>query len=823
MSRVATVIRCGSLVRHVYSTLESVERQTAGRGEIVLATDDSTPVSAREWLVQLARTRGLLTVHAPTSRTGAVRNAGTRATVGPYVMCLDAGDTLDPRFHEACCAKLEEDARARLVTSWIFLFGAGSARIIATPRCDLEELLCNTGAVHSASMFRRDAWIAVGGFDESLACLDDYDFWLRAMLDGARCALVEEALLIRRWRDEALFRPFQGEDLRDAMAAIVERHRTLFARDPASALYVRERLIQELHDRHRELMTRRNVALEEIASLEARIADRQRSPDQTDRSVPARVDLQRRTPISRDWGYERGTPVDRHYIEGFLDAHSADIRGTVLEVQEADYTNRFGGDRVTTSDVLDVDPSNSRATVISDLRCAANIPDETYDCIILTQTLHVVDDMKAVIGECRRILRPGGVLLVTLPCASRVCVEYGHDGDFWRVTEAGARALFSEYFALDRLEISAYGNVLVNAAFLYGLACHELSEADFDVSDPYFPLIVSVRATKPVTATVHGSGTRRGRVGLGADGTQQGAILLYHRVSESDTDVHGLAVRAEEFRAQVAHLRDCYRPMPLDELVAATREGSIPAGAVALTFDDGYVDNFSAASPILQELGVPATFFVTTDRLGDVHEFWWDTLERILISPPSDLPNELRVDLPDGICALPTGTGQQRLAAHWTIYHAIVASPADLRDQVIDGLRRWSGLGVTFPSAHRRMTSGEIVALSHRPGHTIGAHSARHLMLPPQPIAVQRREVEESKIVLETLIARPVTAFAYPFGAVNSATAELVRVAGFDVAVTCQSAPLTAGAELLRLPRLEVTRRNGARFDDWVRGWVVPA
>src|SRR5205823_6551189 len=125
-----------------------------------------------------------------------------------------------------------------------------------------------------------------------------------------------------------------------------------------------------------------------------------------------------------------------------------------------------GGDRVMRSDVIDLNASNPLATIVSDLRNAANIGSGTYDCVILTQTLHVVDDMRAVVAECARILKPDGALLVTLPCASRVCLEYGEDGDFWRVTDAGARALFAEAFPLESLDIRAEGNVLVNAAFL---------------------------------------------------------------------------------------------------------------------------------------------------------------------------------------------------------------------------------------------------------------------------------------------------------------------------------------------------------------------
>jgi hypothetical protein len=104
--------------------------------------------------------------------------------------------------------------------------------------------------------------------------------------------------------------------------------------------------------------------------------------------------------------------------------------------------------------------------------------------------------MRAVVSECHRMLRPGGVLLVTLPSASRVCLEYGEAGDFWRVTEAGARSLFSDSFAFDDMTVRSHGNVLANAAFLYGLGQHELTQAQLEPSDPYFPLLITVRAVK---------------------------------------------------------------------------------------------------------------------------------------------------------------------------------------------------------------------------------------------------------------------------------------------------------------------------------------
>jgi hypothetical protein len=205
-------------------------------------------------------------------------------------------------------------------------------------------------------------------------------------------------------------------------------------------------------------------------------------------------DLYRTKPISPEWGADRGRCIDRYYIEHFLEANADDIHGCVLEVHDSDYTVAFGGNRVDHSDVIDIDRTNPRATIITDLCKATVIPAHTYDCFIMTQTLHVIYDIRAVLGECVRILKPGGVLLATLPCVSKIAHEQGSDGDFWRFTEATAREIFAELFPCSDMQVSSYGNIFVCIAYLYGLACHELADSEFALNDPACPLIVSVRA-----------------------------------------------------------------------------------------------------------------------------------------------------------------------------------------------------------------------------------------------------------------------------------------------------------------------------------------
>jgi SAM-dependent methyltransferase len=204
--------------------------------------------------------------------------------------------------------------------------------------------------------------------------------------------------------------------------------------------------------------------------------------------------IRRTSPLSDHWGRERGTPVDRYYIEGFLATERDLIRGRVLEVMDAEYTERFGTN-VEGSDVLDLDPANAAATIVADLAAADEVASETFDCFILTQTLQYVYDLRAALEHAHRILRPGGTLLATVPAVSRVARQH-LDTEYWRFTAPACSRLFGDVFEGGSLEVRARGNVLSAVAFLIGMAREELTSRELDVDDPFFPVVVTVRATK---------------------------------------------------------------------------------------------------------------------------------------------------------------------------------------------------------------------------------------------------------------------------------------------------------------------------------------
>ena len=801
----------------VRRSIESAAGQSYDPVEIIVVDAGGAGGRARGVLGGLGGARPVRVADALPGLPGAWRNAGVAASHGSFIVCVEEGDEIRSDFCAEAIQSLEATGAAYAVAP--SLMNPGDAPLVPEfpAQLDSRAVAGATWCAPAALMFRRSAWDAVGGFDEALETLEHYDFLLRFSRSGMRGAVLERPGLRQPAARETRYRQaLEPESYRAGVRAIFDRHRPLFEADPAAALFGRERLLRELVGMHRERVARRDDHVERVRRTVHEIGRIRTFLQEEGRDGFEWGDANRTSPVSRNWGYDRGTPVDRYYIGQFVERHAADVRGVVLEVQENDLTIRAGGARVTRSDILDINPGNPRATVIGDLRRLAGVPGDSYDCVILTQTLHVIDDTRQVVAECRRILKPGGVLLATLPCASRVCLEYGPDGDFWRVTEAGARALFGEVFPAARVQARSFGNVQVITAFLMGLACQEIDPEVFEVHDPYFPLLVGVRAVKPTAADVPEQRGRSGRIAR----SHAGAILMYHRVADPPaSDVHGLCVRPDEFGRQMAALRQRFHPMALIEFVEAARRGELPEGAVAVTFDDGYLDALTTAQPILETHGIPATFFLTSDRLAVEHEFWWDTLERVLLGP-GGLPVSLAVPSVDGARSINIRTADERRAAFWELYRVLQSQPAEARAQGIAQVLAWSKAGAAPRPGARPMTLDEIRTLVANPALTIGAHGAHHDRLPVQPEDTQRADVAECKRVLEEVVGRAVTAFSYPFGAWSARTARIVRQAGFALAVTCDDEPVRAGGDPWRLPRLDVKPHAGPYFERRLRAFL---
>jgi SAM-dependent methyltransferase len=203
-------------------------------------------------------------------------------------------------------------------------------------------------------------------------------------------------------------------------------------------------------------------------------------------------------PISRNWGYDRGLPIDRYYIEQFLSEQSKDIQGHALEIKDNAYTLKYGGNRVTKSDVLSKDKGNPLATIVADLTRAEELASNVFDCIICTQTLQQIFEIRAAIRTLYSLLRPGGVVLATVPGISQIDrVAMQHWGDYWRLTSLSIGLLFTEHFPFENVIVRAYGNLLSSIALLQGISSGELEQKELVYTDPDYELLITIRAEKP--------------------------------------------------------------------------------------------------------------------------------------------------------------------------------------------------------------------------------------------------------------------------------------------------------------------------------------
>jgi SAM-dependent methyltransferase len=202
-------------------------------------------------------------------------------------------------------------------------------------------------------------------------------------------------------------------------------------------------------------------------------------------------------PVSRVFGLDRGRPIDRHYIERFLAAHADAVQGRVLEVGERAYTERFGGARVTASDVLHPVAGTPGATVVGDLTRRDTLPDGVYDCFLCTQTLNFVYDPAEALRGARRLLKPGGVLLLTAGGISQVSrFDADRWGMYWGFTTQSLERLLEAVFP-GAHRVESHGNALAATAFLNGVAIEDLPRPELlDATDLDFPVILTAVATR---------------------------------------------------------------------------------------------------------------------------------------------------------------------------------------------------------------------------------------------------------------------------------------------------------------------------------------
>ena len=208
-------------------------------------------------------------------------------------------------------------------------------------------------------------------------------------------------------------------------------------------------------------------------------------------------DLTRNKPISTVFGFDRGTPVDRLYIDRFLAENARHISGRVLEVGDSACSKKFGGERVSAYEVLHAVPGNRAATIVGDLTDSTTLPENHVDCFICTQTFNFIFEVEKAIAGAHHLLKPGGVLLATVSGISQIS-RYDMDrwGDYWRFTTASIEKLFEPVFK-GSVEIATFGNALAATALLQGIAVEDLPDGELlNEIDPDYQVVICVVARK---------------------------------------------------------------------------------------------------------------------------------------------------------------------------------------------------------------------------------------------------------------------------------------------------------------------------------------
>ncbi|MGE5402798.1 MAG: glycosyltransferase, partial [Ignavibacteriales bacterium] len=306
-------------------------------------------------------------------------------------------------------------------------------------------------------------------------------------------------------------------------------------------------------------------------------------------------------PVSRLFGFDRGNPIDRYYIEKFLQNNRRDIKGTVVEIAENTYTKRFGNN-VTESLILSYTKAPN-VDIVGDFATGENIPKSRFDCIILTQTIQFIYDVKSALLNAYNSLRDGGTLLLTASGISQIS-RYDMDrwGEFWRFTDRTFEALIKDVIPSAEFEIDTFGNVAVAKAFLDGLAYEEIPQDVLDYKDPDYQVLLSVKIKKNSNVT-HGykellkkehphkeNAPVHKQPAKQAD-AYEANVLLYHRIANDPLDTQLLTVTPENFDEHLKVLKNNFNIVPLSSLIRSVKEKSIEPRTIAITFDDGYLDN----------------------------------------------------------------------------------------------------------------------------------------------------------------------------------------------------------------------------------------
>jgi peptidoglycan/xylan/chitin deacetylase (PgdA/CDA1 family) len=320
-------------------------------------------------------------------------------------------------------------------------------------------------------------------------------------------------------------------------------------------------------------------------------------------------------------------------------------------------------------------------------------------------------------------------------------------------------------------------------------------------------------------------------------------VLMYHRIDEPDTDNWDLVVSPTHFEQHLQVLKKLGTVISAVELVEQLQKGTLLNNSIAITFDDGYLDNYTKASSLLIHFQLPATFFIVSGNVGLPQEFWWDELASILLLSEC-LPGSFLLELPDASKLAADLKNEQRLtqelqqqhqlwrasdmapptqraALFYQLWQHMLPLPALAQQLILQQLRTWAGLPNSTRPAYRSISMTQLHELSAHTLFTIGAHTVTHPALASHSASVQEYELATSRQLLREATGHPVDLLAYPYGSNSSETAAIAAQLGFKAAFTTDARLITTATGAYKLGRFQVNNWDGNEFKRRLAAWFI--
>lgn len=497
---ISVIIPCYNHGKYLSKAVNSILEQDYKNTEIIVVDDGSTDDTKQ----QAEKFAEVKYVYQPNQGLSAARNKGISASTGEFLLFLDADDWLTKDALKKNIERLAASPEAAFVSGGHVKI-SNTGQIIETVATPVEKdhylnlLQGNYIGMHGTVLYRR--WVFDHfKYDTTLKACEDYNLYLEV---SRKYPVVHHPHIIAYYLIHGNNMSADRNFMLQTVLEVLERQRSKIKNDEERNALERGRQVWT------EYYSENRMKANKPQSMKKRI--KQYLPDSLKRILnntgilrqytpkPGHIhwgDLKRVKPFSTQFGYDRGGPVDRYYIESFLDKNKSVVRGHVLEIGDNAYTLKYGGNKIIKSEILHVDEKNEQATIIGDLSNIPEISDNTYDCIILTQTLHLIYDFNAALKTCHRILKPGGALLMTVPGITHIDQGEWKSNWLWAFTGSSVSRMLTNIFPGNNVNVETHGNVYIASAFLYGAGMADVEKKYFSYNDPHYQVIITALAFK---------------------------------------------------------------------------------------------------------------------------------------------------------------------------------------------------------------------------------------------------------------------------------------------------------------------------------------